>query len=72
MKLCAVQFSSTDYQAALRLRQQVLRAPLGLSLAHENLEAEREQQHFGLFDDDGDLLACVIAAPLSPAQMKLR
>ncbi len=72
MNLHLLQFDSTDYQAALHLRQQVLRAPLGLNLADENLEAERAQQHFGLFDDNEVLLACVIAAPLSPAQMKLR
>jgi predicted GNAT family N-acyltransferase len=72
VNLRPIQFDSTDYQAALHLRQQVLRAPLGLNLAHENLDAEREQQHFGLFDDNEVLLACVIAAPLSPAHMKLR
>jgi predicted GNAT family N-acyltransferase len=72
MNLHPIQFNSTHYQAALQLRQQVLRAPFGLNLADENVEAEREHQHFGLFDDKGVLLACVVAAPLSPAQMKLR
>ena len=72
MNLRPIQFDSTDYQAALHLRQQVLRAPLGLNLADENLEAEREQQHFGVFDDNGILLACVIAAPLSPSLVKVR
>jgi ribosomal protein S18 acetylase RimI-like enzyme len=42
-----------------------------MNLADENLEAEREQQHFGLFDDCGVLLACVIAATLTPTLMKL-
>ena len=72
MDLCPIQFYSTDYQAALHLRQQVLRAPLGLNLADENLEAEIEQQHFELFDGNGVLMACVIAAPLTPTLMKLR
>jgi predicted GNAT family N-acyltransferase len=72
VNLRPIQFDSTDYQAAFHLRQQVLRAPLGSNLADENLEAEREQQHFGLFDDNEVLLACVIAAPLAPAHMKLR
>jgi predicted GNAT family N-acyltransferase len=72
VNLRPIQFDSTDYQAALHLRQQVLRAPLGLNLADEDLEAERAQQHFGLFDDNGILLACVIAAPLSPSLVKLR
>jgi predicted GNAT family N-acyltransferase len=72
VNLRPIQFNSTDYQASLRLRQQVLRAPLGLNLADENLEAEIDQQHFGLFDDNEVLLACVIAALLAPAHMKLR
>ena len=72
MNLHAIQFDSTDYKVALHLRQQVLRAPLGLNLADESLEVEREQQHFGLFDDNGVLLACVIAVPLSPSMVKLR
>ncbi len=72
MNLCPIQFDSTDYQAALHLRQQVLSAPLELNLADENLNAEREHQHFGLFDDNGILLACVIATAISPALVKLR
>jgi ribosomal protein S18 acetylase RimI-like enzyme len=71
VNLRPIQFNSTDCQAELQLRQQVLRAPQRLNLADENLEAEIEQQHFGLFDDNGLLLACVIAASLSPAQRKL-
>jgi N-acetylglutamate synthase-like GNAT family acetyltransferase len=43
-----------------------------LNLADESLEAEREQQHFGLFDNNGILLACVAAALLWPSMMKLR
>lgn len=72
MNLRPIQYSSTDYHAEYQLRQQVLREPLGLNLADENLEPEKEQQHFGLFDDGGGLLACVIAAPLSSTQVKLR
>ena len=41
-------------------------------MADENLEVEREQQHFGMFDDNGLLLACVVPAPLSPSLVKLR
>jgi ribosomal protein S18 acetylase RimI-like enzyme len=45
---------------------------LGLNLADESLEAEREQQHFGLFVDNGILLAWVAAATLPPSMVKLR
>ena len=63
---------SDDYRAACALRQAVLRAPLGLDLFTEDLAAERDQWHFGLFDDAGTLVACAIALPLSPTRAKIR
>ena len=63
---------SDDYRAACALRQAVLRAPLGLDLFTEDLAAERDQWHFGLFDDAGTLVACAIALPLSSTRAKIR
>ena len=37
---------------------------MGLSLADDNLEAERDQLHFGLFDADGELVGCIVVLPL--------
>jgi predicted GNAT family N-acyltransferase len=54
------------------LRNAILRTPLGLSLDHEDPEPERDQMHFGLFDTRGELLACVIAAPLTPHEARIR
>ena len=67
-----IEFGSDDFRRECELRQAVLRAPLGLSLYNEDLEPERQQFHFGLFGDDGELLACVIAAPLSPTKVRIR
>jgi hypothetical protein len=61
---------SDDYRAACALRQAVLRKPLGLDLFTEDLAAERDQWHFGLFDGAGTLVACAIALPLSPPGRK--
>ncbi|TWT85571.1 putative acetyltransferase [Posidoniimonas polymericola] len=63
--------SSDDYRHACRLRQEVLRAPLGLSLDEEELALEANQLHFGLFEGD-ELQACVVAKPISPSEVKLR
>lgn len=63
---------SDDYQQACRLRNEVLRIPLGLLLLDEDLAGEKDMLHFGLFDDDGTLLACVIAVPFSGTVVKLR
>jgi formate C-acetyltransferase len=67
-----VAFGSDDYRRACALRDQVLRAPLGLRLYDEDLSAERDQRHFGWFDLDGALSACATAAPLGAGAAKIR
>ncbi len=65
-------FGSDDFRRECELRNAALRVPLGLNLYDENLEPERQQLHFGLFDAAGELVACVIGAPLSPTEAKIR
>jgi len=63
---------SDEYADECALRDAVLRKPLGLSLRDEDLEGEKDQSHFGLFDASGHLVACVIAAPLSSTEARIR
>ena len=65
-------FGTAEYRRECLLREEVLRRPLGLSLSGEDLAGEESQFHFGLFDSVGELVACVIAAPLSPTEAKIR
>ena len=67
-----IRFGSDAYREECALRQRVLRAPLGLNLYDEELDAEKDQLHFGLFDDHGTLVASVTVVALSPTQAKLR
>ena len=67
-----IAFASPEFDQECLLREAVLRRPLGLSLFDEDLAAEREQMHFGLFDRSANLVACVIAAPQSSHLVKLR
>ncbi len=71
MILEEIEFGSERYRTACRLRQAVLRVPLGLSLDEEDLHSESEQLHFGLFDHQ-KLVACVTAVPLSANEAKIR
>jgi len=68
----AIKFGSPEFQKECKLRNEVLRLPLGLNLFDENLEQERHQMHFGLFDQDDNLLACVIAVANSSTEAKIR
>ena len=67
-----VQHGGDDYQRTLDMRFAILRAPLGLDWSGEDLAAEADQLHFALFDDDDDLIACVVVKPLGPDAAKVR
>lgn len=71
MNFREIEFGSEKFRQECELRNQILRVPLGLSLDDQDLTDERDQMHFGLFDGDS-LVACVIAAPLSATEVKLR
>jgi predicted GNAT family N-acyltransferase len=45
-------WGTPDYRAFCELRQQILRAPLGLNLYDEDLDAEKNHAHIGLYDGD--------------------
>ena len=67
-----IKHGSDDYQRLLDMRYAILRAPLGLDWSGEDLAAEAEELHFGLFDDDDALVACAVVRPLSEETAKLR
>lgn len=71
MTFAEIHFGSSAYDDECRLRHEVLRVPIGLSLHDEDLSGERNQLHFGLFDE-GDLVACAIAVVLSATEAKIR
>lgn len=67
-----IAFGSAEYRLECGLRNEVLRKPLGLSLTVEELAREEDQLHFGLFEPDGNLVACVVAVKLSPTDARIR
>jgi ribosomal protein S18 acetylase RimI-like enzyme len=67
-----IAFGSEEYRLACRLREEVLRRPLGLSLRDEDLSGEKSQLHFGFFEPDEILVGCVVAVPLSATDVRIR
>jgi predicted GNAT family N-acyltransferase len=65
-------FGSEAYREECRLRDEVLRAPLGLSLRPEDLESERDEFHFGIFEETGGLLACAVVRPVVAGEVQIR
>ena len=65
-------FGTAEYRLACGLRHAVLREPLGLSFTAEELANEENQLHFGLFEPEDNLIACVVAVRLSPTDARIR
>ncbi|MCO6047766.1 GNAT family N-acetyltransferase [Aeoliella sp. ICT_H6.2] len=71
MQVRTIQYDTSEYRQELELRNRLLRVPLGLDIYAEDLPAEREQLHYGLFD--GELLVgCAIAILKSDQHAKIR
>ncbi|MCB5190838.1 GNAT family N-acetyltransferase [Methylobacillus arboreus] len=66
-----IRHASDLYDKSLRLREQVLRMPLGLTLSAADLADEAQQWHFGLVEQ-GDLLAFLVVKPAQKPLAKLR
>lgn len=66
-----VEHGSEEYEATIRLRDRVLRAPLGLSFTPEQLAAEAADLHLACFLD-GDLAGCLVLTPKDGETVKMR
>lgn len=66
-----VPWGGSDYREYCRLRQKYLRAPLGLDLYDEDLDAERTQLLFGLYDGTA-LTGGAIVVPHADRSAQLR
>lgn len=65
---------SADYQAAIELRERILRRPLGLAFEKTELEAEAADFHLGVFEntDPALLIGCLVLTPKASAVAKMR
>ncbi len=71
MALKIIDHGSPEYQLMLRLRNEVLRKPLGLRFSPDELEREKDNILIGAFDDD-EILGCCMLVEESPGVVKLR
>lgn len=64
-------YNSAEYQKALELRYRVLRKPLNLEFTEVELNKDKEDLHFGLFDGE-NILACLTLTKGEEGRMKMR
>jgi len=62
---------SPDYEAAVRLRRAILRTPLGLDFAPEDLKREAADTHLTAWSGD-TLIGTVVMTPYNDNTVKLR
>jgi len=71
MALKIIDHGSAQYQQMVKLRDDVLRKPLGLYFTKEELEQEKEHLLIGAYEDD-KLLACCMLVEENSKTVRLR
>jgi len=71
MALKIIDHGTPEYRQMIKLRDDLLRKPLGLSFTKEELEKEKENMLIGAFDDD-DILGCCMLVEQDPTTVRLR
>lgn len=71
MALKIIDHGSYEYRQMVKLRDDVLRKPLGLGFTPEELEGEKENMLIGAFEED-DILACCMLVEENPTTVRLR
>jgi len=60
MALKIIDHGTKEYQEVVRLRDEILRKPLGLRFTPDELEKEKENLHIAAFEDDQMLGCCML------------
>jgi len=71
MALKIIDHGTKEYLQMVKLRDDMLRKPLGLSFSKEELENEKDNLLIGAFEDDR-LLGCCMIVEEKPGQARLR
>jgi predicted GNAT family N-acyltransferase len=71
MALKIIDHGSDEYKLMVKLRDDILRKPLGLKFTPEELESEKNNMLIGAFDDDV-MLGCCMLVEENPEVVRLR
>jgi predicted GNAT family N-acyltransferase len=71
MALKIIDYGTREYQQMVKLRDDILRRPLGLGFSAEELEEEKDNLLIGAFED-GNILGCCMLVEENPNIVKLR
>jgi predicted GNAT family N-acyltransferase len=71
MALKIIDHGTAEYQRMIKLRDEILRKPLGLTFAPDELEKEKQNLHIAAYEDD-QMLGCCMLVEEEPQTVRLR
>jgi predicted GNAT family N-acyltransferase len=71
MALKIIDYGTREYEQMVRLRDEILRKPLGLGFTPDELDKEKANMLIGAFDDD-QMLGCCMLVEENPSTVRLR
>jgi GNAT superfamily N-acetyltransferase len=71
MALRIIDYGSNEYRQMVKLRDDILRRPLGLGFTEEELAGEKDNMLIGAFEDDV-MLGCCMLVEETPSTARLR
>src|SRR5829696_5859998 len=71
MALKIIDHGTAEYQQMIRLRDEILRKPLGLNFSNDELEEEKSNLHIAAYEDD-QMLGCCMLVEEDPQTVRLR
>jgi GNAT superfamily N-acetyltransferase len=71
MALKIIDYGTKEYQQMIKLREEILRKPLGLGFSPDELEKEKENMLIGAFEDE-EMLGCCMMVEENPTTLRLR
>ena len=67
-----VQFATPQYDEMVRLRDKILRKPLGLEFKPDDFATEYLDTHLCCYDEQQGLVGCLVLSPKEDGQIKMR
>jgi predicted GNAT family N-acyltransferase len=71
MALKIIDYGTAEYQQMIKLRDDILRKPLGLTFSPDELEKEKRNLHIAAYEDD-QMLGCCMLVEEEPDTVRLR
>ena len=71
MALKIIDYGTPEYQQMIKMREDILRKPLGLNFDEKELESEKNNLLIAAFDDD-KMLGCCMLVPENESIVRLR